>query len=133
MIKNFVTSGNARIISLAQALNIDRNNRINRVVISTAGAFSRFSTEGKIGILGIICIILIAVFAPMITIYPPQKITGDSLEPPGPGHILGTDELGMDIWSQICYGARISLTIGLAVAFAAGFGGGAIGILAGYI
>jgi peptide/nickel transport system permease protein len=69
----------------------------------------------------------------MITIYPPQKITGDSLEPPGPGHILGTDELGMDIWSQICYGARISLTIGLAVAFAAGFGGGAIGILAGYI
>ncbi len=74
-----------------------------------------------------------AVFAPVITIYPPQKITGDSLEPPGPGHILGTDELGMDIWSQICYGARMSLTIGLAVAFIAGFGGGAIGILAGYI
>ena len=74
-----------------------------------------------------------AVFAPVITTYPPQKITGNSLEPPGPGHILGTDELGMDIWSQICYGARMSLTIGLAVAFIAGFGGGAIGILAGYI
>ncbi|AKB69401.1 ABC transporter permease [Methanosarcina mazei] len=74
-----------------------------------------------------------AVFAPVITIYPPQKITGNSLEPPGPEHILGTDELGMDIWSQICYGARMSLTIGLAVAFAAGFGGGAVGILAGYI
>ncbi|WP_243685396.1 ABC transporter permease [Methanosarcina barkeri] len=74
-----------------------------------------------------------AVFAPVITIYPPQKITGDSLEPPGPGHILGTDELGLDIWSQICYGARMSLTIGLAVAVIAGFGGGALGILAGYI
>ncbi|MFY1111017.1 MAG: ABC transporter permease [Methanosarcinaceae archaeon] len=97
------------------------------------GTFSRFSTEGKIGILGITCIVLMAVFAPVITMHPPQKITGDSLEAPGPGHILGTDELGMDIWSQICYGARMSLTIGLAVGFAAGFGGGAIGILAGYI
>jgi peptide/nickel transport system permease protein len=74
-----------------------------------------------------------AVFAPVITLYPPQKITGDSLEAPGPVHVLGTDELGMDIWSQICYGARMSLTIGLAVAFISGFGGGAIGILAGYI
>ncbi|WP_269849624.1 ABC transporter permease [Methanosarcina horonobensis] len=127
MIKDVTASGNAKIISFAQALNIDRT------VSSIARTFSRFSTEGKIGVFGIICIILMAVFAPMITIYPPQKITGDSLEPPGPGHILGTDELGMDIWSQICYGARMSLTIGLAVAFAAGFGGGAVGILAGYI
>ncbi|NLO30664.1 MAG: ABC transporter permease, partial [Methanosarcina mazei] len=127
MIKDVAASGNARIISFAQALNIDK------FVSSTAETFSKFSTEGKIAVFGIICIILMAVFAPVITIYPPQKITGNSLEPPGPEHILGTDELGMDIWSQICYGARMSLTIGLAVAFAAGFGGGAVGILAGYI
>lgn len=140
--KDTDASGNAGILSFIQALNVNKINkidrvngidRINRTVSSIAKQFSRFSTEGKIGILGILCIILMAVFAPVITIYPPQKITGDSLEPPGPGHILGTDELGMDIWSQICYGARMSLTIGLAVAFIAGFGGGAIGILAGYI
>ena len=107
MIKDIAASKNAGILSFIQALNI---NRINRIVCSIAKPLSRFSTEGKIGILGIIGIILMAVFAPMITIYPPQKITGDSLEPPGPGHILGTDELGMDIWSQICYGARMSLT-----------------------
>ena len=137
MIKDTAASENAGILSFVQALNIDRINRIvssiNRIVSSIVKPFFRFSTEGKIGIFGILCIILMAVFAPVITIYPPQKITGDSLEPPGPGHILGTDELGMDIWSQICYGARMSLTIGLAVAFIAGFGGGAIGILAGYI
>jgi peptide/nickel transport system permease protein len=127
MMKGITAFGNAGILSFIQAENI------NKIVSGIVKAFSRFSTEGKIGILGIICIILMAVFAPLITIYPPQKITGNSLEPPGPGHLLGTDELGMDIWSQICYGARMSLTIGLAVAFTAGFGGGAIGILAGYI
>lgn len=130
MIKDIAASGNAGILYIIQALNI---NRINRIASSIVKPFSRFSTEGKIGIFGVICIILMAVFAPVITIYPPQKITGDSLEPPGPGHILGTDELGMDIWSQVCYGARMSLTIGLAVALLAGFGGGAIGILAGYM
>lgn len=133
MIKDVTASENAGIFSFIQALNIKRINRINRIVSSIDKTFSRFSTEGKIAVLGIICIILMAVFAPVITIYPPQKITGDSLEPPGPEHILGTDELGMDIWSQICYGARMSLTIGLAVAFIAGFGGGALGILAGYM
>ncbi|HII01519.1 TPA: ABC transporter permease [Methanosarcinaceae archaeon] len=137
MIKDIAAFGNAGILSFIQALNI------NGVVSSIARTFSKFSiitktvskfsTEGKIGVLGITCIVLMAVFAPVITMYPPQKITGDSLEAPGPGHILGTDELGMDIWSQICYGARMSLTIGLAVAFAAGFGGGALGILAGYM
>ena len=127
MIKDVTVSGNSGISSYIHALNIDK------IVSSIAKPLSKFSTEGKIGILGIICIIFMAVFAPVITIYPPQMITGDSLEAPGPEHILGTDELGMDIWSQICYGARMSLTIGLAVAFIAGFGGGAIGILAGYM
>jgi len=127
MIKEINVSGYAGILSYVQALNI------YRIGSSITTTFSEFSTEGKIGILGIIGVILMAGFAPVITIYPPQKITGDSLEAPSSVHILGTDELGMDIWSQICYGARMSLTIGLAVAFISGFGGGAIGILAGYI
>jgi peptide/nickel transport system permease protein len=127
MIKNINLSGYARKMSYIQALNI------SRISTNLNTTFSKFSTEGKIGVLGIICIILMAVFAPVITFYPPQKIAGNSLEAPSPAHILGTDELGMDIWSQICYGARMSLTIGLAVAFISGFGGGAIGVLAGYI
>ncbi|HOO47226.1 MAG TPA: ABC transporter permease, partial [Deltaproteobacteria bacterium] len=93
---------------------------------------SKFSIEGKVGTIGLLVFILMAIFAPLFAIHPPAKITGDSLEPPGADHLLGTDELGMDIWSQICYGARMSLVIGLAVACIAGFGGGALGILAGY-
>jgi peptide/nickel transport system permease protein len=97
-----------------------------------AATFSRFSIEGKIGIIGLLFVVCMAIFAPLITFYPPDKITGDSLESPNGDHILGTDEIGMDLWSQICYGARMSLTIGLAVALMAGIGGGALGILAGY-
>lgn len=127
MIKDINAPEYAGILSHIRSLDFSRiGNSINTT-------FLKFSTEGKIGVLGIVCIIMMAVFAPFITLYPSQKITGDSLEAPGTLHILGTDELGMDIWSQICYGARMSLTIGLAVAFISGFGGGAIGILAGYI
>ena len=93
---------------------------------------SKFSIEGKIGLIGLGIFVMMAIFAPVLSGYPPGEITGDSLERPGSAHILGTDELGMDIWAQICYGARMSLLIGLAVACIAGFGGGAIGILAGY-
>jgi len=93
---------------------------------------SRFSIEGKVGLFGLTLILLIAIFAPWISMYPPSEITGKSLEAPTGAHLLGTDELGMDIWSQICYGARMSLFIGLAVAIIAGIGGGALGVLAGY-
>ncbi|MCK9632387.1 MAG: ABC transporter permease [Methanoregula sp.] len=95
--------------------------------------FTLFSIEGKIALCGVILIFMVALFAPVLSVYLPDKITGSSLEPPGPTHLLGTDELGMDIWSQICYGARMSLVIGLSVACIAGLGGGALGILAGYL
>ncbi|MDY0266929.1 MAG: ABC transporter permease [Methanimicrococcus sp.] len=126
MTKSVEVSGNNNIFSSLRA----SAGKIGKTIAST---FSKFSAEGKIGIFGLICILLMAALAPLITLYPPQKITGDSLEAPGTAHILGTDELGMDIWSQICYGARMSLLIGLAVAFISGFGGGAVGILAGYM
>ncbi|NLD56823.1 MAG: ABC transporter permease [Methanomicrobiales archaeon] len=97
------------------------------------GIMAKFSIEGKIGLVGLALILVVAIFAPWISMYPPSEITGKSLESPNSAHLLGTDELGMDIWSQICYGARMSLFIGLAVAIIAGIGGGALGVLAGYL
>ncbi|MDD1689610.1 MAG: ABC transporter permease [Methanoregula sp.] len=103
------------------------------MIDTSESILSRFSIEGKIGLCGIALILIVALFAPLLSAYPPDKITGNSLEPPGQKHLLGTDELGMDIWSQICYGARMSLVIGLVVALIAGIGGGILGILAGYL
>jgi peptide/nickel transport system permease protein len=50
--------------------------------------------------------------------------------PPNPEHPLGTDDLGRDILLRLLYGARVSLTVGLAVALGATLLGTAIGLLA---
>lgn len=58
--------------------------------------------------------------------------------PPGTGksgtqYLLGTDNLGRDIFSQLVYGTRIALLVGFAAAFFAVFLGTAVGITAGYL
>ncbi|MHB8156251.1 MAG: ABC transporter permease [Desulfocucumaceae bacterium] len=72
----------------------------------------------------LIVLITVAVLAPVMAPYDPYD--GDmpmSLKGPGPGHLLGTDELGRDIFSRIIYGARISLRVGIiAVTIALGAG-----------
>jgi peptide/nickel transport system permease protein len=45
---------------------------------------------------------------------------------------LGTDDAGRDVWTQLLYGARISLTIGFVAGFMAMVIGSLLGILAGY-
>jgi peptide/nickel transport system permease protein len=86
---------------------------------------------GAIIVLGII--VLIAVLAPWIS---PDPATGSALarlKPIGtPGHWLGTDEIGRDMWSRLAHGGRLSLVSGtLPVAIALLIGGG-LGVFAGY-
>ena len=74
-----------------------------------------------------------AIFAPLIAPYDPLaqdlegKFAGPSLQ-----HPFGQDELGRDILSRVIYGARISLTAGLAAVAIATSVGTVIGMLAGY-
>jgi peptide/nickel transport system permease protein len=77
--------------------------------------------------------ILMAIFAPLIAPYDPlQQNLLDKFAPPSREHLLGQDELGRDILSRVIYGARISLTAGLAaVAIATGVGT-IIGVVSGY-
>lgn len=51
---------------------------------------------------------------------------------PSADHWLGTDELGRDMLLRLLYGGRVSLIVGLAVAFAAAIIGSLIGVVAGY-
>jgi peptide/nickel transport system permease protein len=77
--------------------------------------------------------ILMAVFAPLIAPYDPlSQDLADKFASPSAAHPFGQDELGRDILSRIIYGARISLTAGLAaVAIATGVGT-LIGVVAGF-
>lgn len=52
--------------------------------------------------------------------------------PPGGAFLFGTDNFGRDIFSRLCFGARLSLGIGFAVVLGTGIIGTAIGLLAGY-
>lgn len=54
------------------------------------------------------------------------------LAPPSARHLLGTDELGRDMFLRLLYGGRVSLLVGLVVAFAAAIIGSFIGVIAGY-
>jgi ABC-type dipeptide/oligopeptide/nickel transport system permease subunit len=55
-----------------------------------------------------------------------------TLQPPGPGFLLGTDELGRDVLTRLIYAGRVSLVVGFGVALVALAVGAPLGILAGY-
>ena len=55
-----------------------------------------------------------------------------TLQPPGPGYPLGTDDLGRDVLTRLLYAGRVSLTIGFAVAFVSIVVGTFAGMVAGY-
>ena len=78
-------------------------------------------------------ILLMAVFAPWIAGHAPLA-GGDGalLAPLSPGHWLGTDDLGRDIWARVVYGTRISLLVGVCSAAIAVVLGVLVGALAGY-
>ncbi len=63
----------------------------------------------------------------------PSGISSDTLQPPSNDYFLGTDDLGRSVLMQIVYGARISLTIGVAAAAAATLVGVLIGSVAGFV
>jgi peptide/nickel transport system permease protein len=53
--------------------------------------------------------------------------------PPGTGHILGTNDLGYDVFSELVHASRSTLVIGLAAALISLAAGTAVGLTAGYL
>jgi peptide/nickel transport system permease protein len=85
------------------------------------------------GALMICLITLVALFAPLICHDAPDHIDGSSLlSPLSRQHILGTDQLGRDLFSRLSYGARISLAVGFLVIIISTLIGLVIGSMAGY-
>lgn len=84
--------------------------------------------------LGIVLLmIVVALFAPLIATHEPLSGGPDAQLPPmTDGHLLGTDHLGRDVFSQLVHGARVSLLVGFVVAAVATVLGILIGAAAGY-
>jgi peptide/nickel transport system permease protein len=86
-----------------------------------------------IGITLLSLVVLAAVFAPLLTPYDPTAVDlSKSLLPPGPGHLLGTDQLGRDEWARLLYGARVDLRVGALAVLFPFLIGSAIGLLVGW-
>lgn len=85
---------------------------------------------GLIIVLGLMCFLW-----PIVYTLPPA-VNGSILnagEPPfSPGHFLGTDQVGNDIFARICFGGRVSFEVGVAVTVIGMAIGGVMGVAAGY-
>ncbi len=78
-------------------------------------------------------VLLGALVGPWLAPYSPTaQLLELRLQPPGPGHPLGLDELGRDVLSRLFHGARVSVAVGFAVVGLAGALGTLIGALSGY-
>lgn len=76
--------------------------------------------------------VVVAVAAPLLAPFDPATRVAEPFLRPGWPHLLGTDDVGHDIFSQLVAGTRVSLLVGVAAALAATVVGTGVGLLAGY-
>ncbi len=103
------------------------------------GAFRRLrrNPSAIIGAAIVAALVLIAVFAPVLAPYEPatsewiDQVTPSSVPGPSPEHPLGLDSFGSDMLTQLIYGARQTLVIGIVSTMIGVIGGAALGVLAG--
>lgn len=101
----------------------------------TSMALKRFFRH-KLAVAGLILlslIVLLVVFGPLISHYPPDQIDLLSRsQPPGVQHWLGTDQTGRDIFARTLSAGRVSLLVGLFSTLISVVVGTFLGALAGY-
>ncbi len=86
-----------------------------------------------LGLAVAVAIALATLGAPLLTPHPPNAVldpVGLQLQPPSAAHPLGTDVSSRDVLSRILFGARVSLSVGLASAMLAALLGGLVGFAA---
>ncbi len=94
--------------------------------------FNPSTFAGWFGGFIIVGLILVAIFAKQLSPYDPAERVGRPFQPPSAEHLLGTNDIGQDILSELIYGSRVSLTIGIVASLVAMVIGTSVGLLAGY-
>ncbi|HAV42405.1 TPA: glutathione ABC transporter permease GsiD [bacterium] len=93
--------------------------------------------KGKVHLVGLVLIFLILLLALSAPFLVPFEPSSENLReaclPPDTKHLLGTDELGRDVFSRVLYGARISLVVGCGSALFSILIGFGLGLISGYI
>lgn len=96
-------------------------------------------TKHRLAVLSLVvlfCFALLSILAPFIEGYlgvshKTASLSGANL-PAGWPHLMGTNELGQDVFTRLIFGGRISLSVGFLAAITSAIIGAVIGLLAGY-
>jgi peptide/nickel transport system permease protein len=119
-----------------QSKTIDKNEAIRLHKAENRRKFLRALFKRKlvrVSAVGLVLFILMAVFAPLISPYDPNKqVLLDALKGPSSKYLLGTDNFGRDVLSRIFYGARVSLIVGVLAVVIACILGTFLGMVAGF-
>jgi peptide/nickel transport system permease protein len=82
----------------------------------------------------LVVIVGLVSLAPLLApLDPNQQDLFHVLAGPSSSHLLGTDDLGRDVWSRLLYAGRIDLLIGVTAVIAPFVIGSGLGLLAGYL
>jgi peptide/nickel transport system permease protein len=134
--------------ALAMQSEVEEGRRRGRTLLAGVVRFAARKPLGALGAFIIIVMLICAIFAdrravtffhdgtPLLApyYYDDQNITSKGrLQPPSLEHPFGTDRLGRDQLSQIIYGARVSVVIGLSAVVTAAIVATLVGVLSAYI
>jgi len=108
-----------------------------------AGLIRRFSAAAKryriewwilvAGAVVIAAIVSMTLFPHLFTHFRPEDMNaGPQMKPPSAAHLMGTDNLGRDVWSRIVYGARTILGVAIAASLASALIGIPLGLVSGF-
>jgi peptide/nickel transport system ATP-binding protein/peptide/nickel transport system permease protein len=90
---------------------------------------------GAVGWSGVLLLAALGVatlLAPWLAPYDPRVGSGRPFEVPSGAHWLGTNDIGQDLLSELIWGGRVSLAIGLLAAIVSTSLGASAGVLGGY-
>ncbi|MFJ4394865.1 ABC transporter permease [Pseudomonas sp. NPDC089396] len=90
----------------------------------------RAPLSAKFGLLVIVAYIVVALFAPLLAPFGETQVVGEGFAPWSPEFLLGTDNLGRDMFSRLLYGARNTLGIAFLTTSLAFLLGGLCGLVA---
>lgn len=89
---------------------------------------------GMIGFIGVVLILLVGIIGPLAIPYPSGYASDTSLTylPPSSAHWLGTDNLGLDVFAEIVWGARTSVYVSMIAVACSACIGIPLGLISGY-
>jgi peptide/nickel transport system permease protein len=120
-------AGAGSLEALPLDVTMPRRGRLGRLASQ-----ARQKPLGTVSLAVIFVLILSALLADYIAPYDPFALSSSIFQSPDVYHLMGTDEIGRDVFSRIIYGARISLYVGLVAVGLGTLGGSLLGMISGY-